>query len=259
MEKDPALRFQTVGELLDALQSFLGVSARPRTASASFIRPNAPRRDPEAATLVAASLDPSISSTGPRVSVRGVGGITDPTLSSSQASITTERRTAWTKPGVRAMLLGGGALLLGAAIWLSRPRPDPSLQAPSAAPAAPAPTRATFSMLVESSPAGAEVTENGKRFGITPVLIAIDKSSVKAGPRMFVVRRIGYQPYSLLQGPSEENVRIMAALVPDAPAPVASAATPTPAPTPPRAWPPPPPKRDAVDPAAAPADIRMQR
>jgi serine/threonine-protein kinase len=43
--------------------------------------------------------------------------------------------------------------------------------------------------------------------------ISIDNDAARTEPRRLVVRRAGYQPYSILQGPSDENVRIIAQLV----------------------------------------------
>jgi len=125
---------------------------------------------------------------------------------------------------------------------------------------APAPKHATFTLLVESTPSAAEIYDHDRQLGETPMLLTIERASVAAGPRLFVLRRPGYEPYSIMQGDSDANVRVMAALVPAVPVAAASGVAP-----PPRVRAPakaPEPKRAVPSASGAPVmapDIRMNR
>jgi serine/threonine-protein kinase len=156
------------------------------------------------------------------------------------------------------------------------PAPTPAATAPEAPTA-----RKTFTLFVDSTPNGAEVTEDDKVLGSTPMQISVDNDRARAEPRKIIVRREGFQPYSILQGPSEDNVRIVAPLArtqaeapaeappakerpaaasqaqpAHAPKPAKPAVAPAaPAPQAPPAAPTPPP----TAPPANPADIRLQR
>ena len=126
-------------------------------------------------------------------------------------------------------------------------------------------------MLIDSMPSGAEVREGDRVLGNTPMQLSIDNDAVRAEARKLTVRRDGFQRYSILQGPSDDNVRIIATLVPQAaeapppasvkgPAPALpqhAAKTPKPAPTPEMPAPPPPTPPPA--PTPPPGDIRLQR
>jgi serine/threonine-protein kinase len=82
---------------------------------------------------------------------------------------------------------------------------------PSAA--APPATRRTFVLFIDAAPARAEVWEGEHHLGQSPMQISIDNEAARKEPRRFVVRRAGFHPYAIVQGPSEENVRILASLV----------------------------------------------
>ncbi|WP_437967605.1 protein kinase [Sorangium sp. So ce260] len=97
------------------------------------------------------------------------------------------------------------------------------------APAPPADV-ATFVLMVESMPSGAEVLEDGKPLGNTPLQLSISNSSVRTSPRRLTVRQEGYEPYSIVQGPSDQSVRLVATLTKRAAAPTSTPAAPTPPP-----------------------------
>jgi serine/threonine-protein kinase len=142
------------------------------------------------------------------------------------------------------------------------PVPPPEKPAPVTPP--PPETSGTFVLMLESMPSGAEVLEDGKSLGHTPLQLSITNSSVKDEPRRLTVRADGCEPYSIVQGPSDQSVRLVATLakVPEA-APVKPAA---PAPAPPRTWTPRPSPRPAAQPdtpppapAPRPLDIQTER
>jgi serine/threonine-protein kinase len=103
--------------------------------------------------------------------------------------------------------------------------------------------------------------------------LSIDNEAARREPRKLSIRRDGFQPYSILQGPSDDNVRVIATLVESpaepaaapkahAPAPIAQHA---PKPAKPAAQPPETTREPAPAPAPAPTpapnpgDIRLQR
>ncbi|MGK4009153.1 serine/threonine-protein kinase [Sorangium sp. So ce1036] len=141
------------------------------------------------------------------------------------------------------------------------------------APAAPPPVdRGTFVLVVESMPSGAEVLEDGKALGHTPLQISISNSSVRGNPRRLTVRHDGYEPYSIVQGPSEQSVRLVATLTKSAPEPSSTpsaapqAAAPAPVRPAPRTYTPrpqprptPAPEPPPPAPAPRPLDIQTER
>ncbi|KYG08409.1 protein kinase, partial [Sorangium cellulosum] len=113
----------------------------------------------------------------------------------------------------------------------SEPPPAPAQpEKPQVAPAPPPADVGTFVLMVESMPSGAEVLEDGKPLGTTPLQLSISNSSVRANPRRLTVRQEGYEPYSIVQGPSDQSVRLVATLTKRAAAPTSSPAAPTPPP-----------------------------
>ncbi|WP_437833405.1 serine/threonine protein kinase [Sorangium sp. So ce1153] len=197
------------------------------------------------------------------------------------ASLGAASRPADAAPqGRKGIVLVAAGVLAVAGIGIAMSQMRPSEPAPTAAPApdkpqvAPAPADVgSFVLMVESMPSGAEVLEDGKPLGNTPLQLSITNSSVRANPRRLTVRHEGYEPYSIVQGPSDQSVRLVATLTkqaaaaptstPAAPtatpaAPAAPAARPyygrpTSRPTPPADSPPPSP------PPARPLDIQIER
>ena len=78
---------------------------------------------------------------------------------------------------------------------------------------------ATHMLRVESSPAGALVTEGGQLLGKTPLSLPLPSGATAT--RQFVVSLEGYAPYVIEQPPAQEDVRVV---VPLAPAPVTQVA-----------------------------------
>ena len=77
-------------------------------------------------------------------------------------------------------------------------------------------SRSVFTLIVESTPEGAEVTDvsdGGEAvLGTTPLRMPIERASLKGAPRRFVLRLAGYTPYTLLQPDSESDVHVLAEL-----------------------------------------------
>ncbi len=114
--------------------------------------------------------------------------------------------------------------LLGAMLW-SRPSTSPApsaLVSPSASTTS-APARASFLLHLKSAPDQAVVKEGGVVLGKTPLKVEIQRASVSAGPRLFVVEREGFSPFTYTQSDSAADVEAMASLEVDAAAPRATA------------------------------------
>ncbi|WP_437797833.1 serine/threonine-protein kinase [Sorangium sp. So ce693] len=150
--------------------------------------------------------------------------------------------------------------------------PPPALAAaqPAKPQVAPPPADVgSFVLMVESMPSGAEVLEDGKPLGNTPLQLSLSNSSVRANPRRLTVRHEGYEPYSIVQGPSDQSVRLVATLTKQAAAaPTSTPAAPTPppaspAPRPyagrPAARPTPAPDAPPPPPSPRPLDIQIER
>ena len=181
--------------------------------------------------------------------------------STDDASLGAAARPAEAAPQGRkgiVVALVGLAVLGGAAFVLTRPGAPPPAPPALAAPEKPAePTgRGAFNLMVESMPSGAQVLEDNTNLGTTPLQLSIDNESVRTTPRRLSVRLDGYETYSIVQGPSEQSVRLVATLTKTVEAPAATTATPavapvqqqrpgprvTPRATPPPEPPPPPPR-----------------
>ncbi|MGK3968153.1 serine/threonine protein kinase [Sorangium sp. So ce118] len=178
------------------------------------------------------------------------------------ASLGAASRPADAAPqGRKGIVLVAAGVLAVAGIGIAMSQMRPSEPAPAAAAApdkpqvAPAPADVgAFVLMVESMPSGAEVLEDGKPLGNTPLQLSITNSSVRANPRRLTVRHEGYEPYSIVQGPSDQSVRLVATLTKQAAAaPTSTPAAPTAAPAAPAA-PAPRPYYGRPRPAAPPAD-----
>ena len=129
--------------------------------------------------------------------------------------------------GKTPIYIAGGLLAVAGVVFFlfGRSSPPPKQDPPPPLPTS-APTEkraATFVLILESSPAGATVLEDGNSLGTTPLHLSIQNDLVLANPRRLTVQKEGYQPYSIIQGPSEESVRLMASLVAVAAQPEATA------------------------------------
>jgi serine/threonine-protein kinase len=100
-------------------------------------------------------------------------------------------------------------------------------------PRAPAPTTTSLNAVnpvvrmirIESTPPGATVRENDKVLGQTPMAIPIDPAQQSA--RRLVLSLDGYAPYTVHQGPSLEDVRVLVPLTMAVAAEVKATAEPT--------------------------------
>jgi serine/threonine-protein kinase len=274
LEKDPRRRYQDVSELVQALTPFAprGASTMPTLPAPPGSLPRSAQRALMDAPTISlpADFDPTASARSAPTPSSGQAfagsqsGAQPISVPHSAASRAAEAPSEASR--TRFGLLLGAAFVLGlaAAIALALTRSEHP-----PAPAAEAARRA-FNVFIESTPPGAQVMENGQPIGTTPLALSIELASVKQAPRSFTLLRSGYLPYSVRQGSSNEDVRVLATLQPE-PAPAVEPALPASASTPPQPVVRPPtrpsrpggkatPKATAAEaPPAASDDIRMQR
>jgi len=96
------------------------------------------------------------------------------------------------------------AVAVAALVW---PRGQTTPTPPTAASA---PSPVTRMIRIESTPPGATVSESDKVLGQTPMAIPIDPAQQSA--RRLVLSLDGYAPYTVHQGPSLEDVRVLVPL-----------------------------------------------
>jgi serine/threonine-protein kinase len=103
---------------------------------------------------------------------------------------------------------GGDAARAAAPIVATAPlaQPVPAAAQPAAA--------SSFTLTIDSIPSGASVSEGGIALGETPVTITLERSSLAAGPRKFVLRQDGFAAYTLEQFDSQAAVNARIVLVP---------------------------------------------
>ncbi len=131
------------------------------------------------------------------------------------------------------LLLGGGAVfaLRGASIPGASASPqhaaDPNGASTTTGATATStgtavdPNAGSFVLSIDSNPPGANVYEGERLVGITPAQIRVERASVSREPRTFTVKKDGFVTTSLVQGPSEGDVRSVVALAADSAKPKA--------------------------------------
>ncbi len=201
------------------------------------------------------------TATGPEP---GSGPRTDPSRVSSLTANTTpaEFTPALPAPAKKpialyAVVAVAVAVAAAAVAWPRGQAPPPPTTATAA------PIAVTRMIRIESTPPGATVSENEKVLGQTPMAIPLDPAQQSA--RKLVLSLEGYAPYTVHQGPSLEDVRVLVPLtvaVAVAPKSTADAATtahvkPPPGPGPARVAPPS--TGTPKPPPPSPLDINMNR
>jgi serine/threonine-protein kinase len=254
-------------ELMAALGPFRRRSStRPLVPSLAEMAATSARQRSElsgAPTLAAAETESARIRGAIGAGARAAAAASDRTVLSAESHSTGRSKPP---PKQRRIVLfaGTGLVIALSAALLARLASSPDSAALSAAsqsaisPPTAAPARSsTFSLLIESTPSGAEVFEAGRLLGKTPLHLVVDKHAAQKDARTLTLRHPGYQSYSVVQGSSEENVRLVAVLVPE---PALSEVVPPPSrsraskPTRIRQTP----ERTAA-PAPVDTDIRMQR
>jgi serine/threonine-protein kinase len=140
----------------------------------------------------------------------GSGPRTDPSRVSSLTANTTPAEVAPAPPAPAkkpiALYAVVGIAVAVAAAAVAWPRG----QAPTNAVATAAVVAVPRMIRIESTPPGATVSENEKILGQTPMAIPLDPAQQSA--RQLVLSLDGYAPYTVHQGPSLEDVRVLVPL-----------------------------------------------
>jgi serine/threonine protein kinase len=236
LEKDPAKRFQSARELIAMLSPWAG-RAETAASSDTTVRSSSPlgfeleelqtgstlalTPQPDTGTLASAAFTRS----GPRLIAlaardsKNEATVVEPSLAPKS-----------TAPGLgarqKAVLAVGSALLLALAYFALRQSRSERAEAragttvrpapPALVPAVPAPvsaaTSSTFTMQIDSTPAGAEVFEAERLLGTTPLQLSVDNARLAQSPRTFSVRKAGFLPYTIVQGATTKDTRVLAEL-----------------------------------------------
>ena len=250
LEKDPARRFQTARELIERLSPWTG-RAENSVLSDATIRSSSTLgfelEELRTGSTVALAKGPDTGTLASAVFTRSrprLIGSADADRAKHDATLAAPPSSASTLPTSIGWLrrhgvgLGiGSSLLLALSFWATRshePRQPAAAPLGAAGPPPPAvpPAPPTFSVQIESTPAGAKVFEGDSLLGSTPIQVSIDATRIAQTPRTFTLRKPGYLPYTIVQGASTKDARVLAELVAEpliaTPRPSAAKAAPAP-------------------------------
>ncbi|XXX77950.1 serine/threonine-protein kinase [Sorangium sp. So ce134] len=197
------------GTQITSFESLPGVQISSRSSTMQALK--------EAVTLPAPSTDDEASGRTSGVGT-GVSAATTADASKGAAGAQEARPGGGRKAAILAAI---GAVIVAAVAFVLTRSPTPSEATTETPPAAaPAPTStpsehkgaSSYMLIIESIPSGAEVLEDGKSLGFTPLQLSIDNEQVRATPRRLTLQKEGFQPYSMVQGPSEMSVQTVARL-----------------------------------------------
>ncbi len=216
LEKPPALRPQTVEEILEELgthPSAQGVPERdgipPAAGAIEPLMTPAGRAALGVAPEPATIADRSVSLTGPRSILPAAA-----------------RRRAWLFGVPAGLLLVGGVVLAIVRLGGERDAAAPPPVAPSAGSAP------SFMLVIDSTPSGAHVLAGARDLGTTPLTLALDPRPLAESARVYTLQLEGYRPYAFEQGPADKTVHVVARLSREEPPAAASAPAPSAEPAP---------------------------
>jgi serine/threonine protein kinase len=265
MEKDPERRPQTMEAVARTL-----AEADAAYNSGRILADMNPRNSSSALTATTGTgqaIERAPSGSSPRQA--SGGQTTQGTIASIHPAAESEHTR--TSPGQkkeapprRASLvpLAGAAvvvLVAGGVLLLYPPQsPAPAPASSPVASQAPGPA-AYFALRIESVPPGANVREGDRVLGTTPLDLSIDNGTARRAPRSLTVTKDGYSTYALVQGPSEDDVHVVAALAPLPAAAASSVAAHASAAPPPPRRPGAPPRGAGTTAPRSDLDIRLNR
>ncbi|HTN85514.1 MAG TPA: serine/threonine-protein kinase [Sorangium sp.] len=197
------------GTQITSFESLPGVQISSRSSTMQALK--------EAVTLPAPSTDDEASGRTSGVGT-GPGGVAAASANTAKDGAGAQEA----RPGGRkAMILAAiGAVVVAAVVFVLTRSPAESVATTTPPTPGPAPTATptehkgapSFMLIIESIPPGAEVLEDGKSLGQTPLQLSIENEQVRAAPRRLTLQKEGFQPYSIVQGPSEMSVQTVARL-----------------------------------------------
>ncbi len=116
------------------------------------------------------------------------------------------RKVAWRLPAL-ALLAGSMGIAAYVAARVSAPtKTPPTASLATTGSSSPAPTL-SFALLLESDPPGAFVHDGDLDLGVTPLQMVLDRKTVEKESKRFVLHKDGYLPHTVVQGPSDRDVR----------------------------------------------------
>lgn len=119
------------------------------------------------------------------------------------------------------LLLGGGALYAARATTArgeaggGAGEGSPTSSAGTTAAATADPNAGAFTVSIDSNPPGANVYEGERLVGVTPTQLRVERVTVSREPRTFTIKKDGFVATTLVQGPSDGDVRSVVALAAD--------------------------------------------
>ncbi len=233
LEKDPTRRFQSVAELIQALLPFSSRAAAGSLPRARSLSPaiDVSSRPVSGPSVPARSATPRSLGEEPTLSYQEVaresGRSARVITGDTKTQLSADLMTAPTMPAPatkqkRWLVVAAGAAVLTfaslAAVSLLSKAPDETPTPQPGSATAPVPTAAAndaFALNIDSTPPGAEVFDGTQRLGDTPLTLTLSIPAGSGKPRSFSLRKAGYKPYVVEQGPAHGEVRVHAALVPD--------------------------------------------
>ncbi len=228
LEKDPAKRFASVTALASALRPY-GSPLAASTARALVTSVQMSAGSGENSSTLVSSQTPSQARAAAAAQQNSV--VIDRTMNSpvlkaipvAEVHQSAARQRHSTRWGWFVLALAGfGA----AATWkvshsrLSLRAPTPAAksdlaQNPAVASAATLDTAGFGARIVitfESSPSEAKVWDGSALLGTTPLKFSVERSSLRAAPRKFVLQKEGYEPFVTIQAETSHDVVISAQL-----------------------------------------------
>jgi serine/threonine-protein kinase len=222
LEKSPNDRPASMEEVLRCISDVertlfgvtsLGASPNDLTPQIMPVPPPPAASRPEAFDDTLASSPQMVRAREPSIGTQSP--LTSPATTSPGATVSGRAQQRAVIALIAAIVLGAGAAAAVATMRAGHP-PPAATGAATATAIAPATTATSFTLVLESTPPGAEVLENDDLLGTTPMQVTIARAGVRSAPRRFMLRLDGYSPYTLLQGDSESIVHVVAPLAPAA-------------------------------------------
>jgi serine/threonine protein kinase len=218
LEKDPAKRYPSVAALANDLRRI----SSPRTPSASrpqgLIESFPARSGEQPSTLISSTPEPIAREKSANIS-DSVAEFSARTMTSAdveEAAVPREHYKA--KPTKRVGVLTWSLLSLFGfglvASWkLAHLRPSGMSTPPrTLVTQAVTPMNDAFQVRIESVPGDADVWDDTKLLGRTPLTISINHAAVRAAAKQITVKKIGFEPFVTFQGDASRDVTITARL-----------------------------------------------
>lgn len=218
LEKDPERRYQSVTAFANDLRRLnlarVQSASRPQSVIDSF-----PARSGEQpSTLISSTPEPPARESSAKIS-DSPAEFNARTMTSADVGATALPREHYkTKPSKRVGMLAWSLLALFGfglvAAWkLAHQRTARDAAPPASTSTAAAPINDNFQVRIESVPSDAEVWDDTKLLGRTPLTISVDHAAVRSAAKQLTVKKLGFEPFVTFQGDAARDVTITARLI----------------------------------------------